>query len=198
MFGDKPNTDATAASTNTFGAAPSAAPSLFSKPAENSTFGGFGNKEKDATEPPKSMFGTKSDGATNAFAAPATDKPMFGAPAPTQAEKPAMFGHAQMHELWIQLSSVWRMSQPLGLNSIDREGPFTGMLPLAHSEQEVEERRRTIWAVYILDRILSACVPWSMNINDDDFCVNFPAAEEVFQSESMKVCCLPPLAVELS
>lgn len=105
-----------------------------------------------------------------------------------------MFGLSQMHELWPFLGQVWRMCQPLGLNVLDNEAQFKrSWLPLARSEQENEERRRTMWAVYILDRVVSVSVPWSMNILDDEFCVNFPASEEVFQSASMNVRTpLPP------
>jgi hypothetical protein len=98
-----------------------------------------------------------------------------------------MFGLGQLSQMWIFLSSIWRMCQPLGLHQIDASSPFKGFLPEPRSEQELEERRRTVWAVYILDRLASIPVPWTMNIVDREFCVNFPAPEETFQNGSMQV-----------
>jgi len=101
-----------------------------------------------------------------------------------------MFGLAQMSQMWIFLGSVWRMCLPLGFHHIDSNSfsYHKGFLPEPRSELEIEERRRTVWAVYILDRLASTSVPWTMCVVDSEFCVNFPASEEVFQNGSMEVC----------
>lgn len=101
-----------------------------------------------------------------------------------------MYGTSQMSELWVFLSAVWRMCVPLGLHQLDANivGGPRGFLPHPRSEQELEERRRTMWAVYLIDRLVTYSVGWSMNINDRDFCVNFPASEQEFQSGSIEVC----------
>ncbi|KAF8540695.1 hypothetical protein BDD12DRAFT_804349 [Trichophaea hybrida] len=99
-----------------------------------------------------------------------------------------MFGLAQMSQIWIFLGSVWRMCLPLGFHHIDSNtfSHHRGFLPEPRSELEIEERRRTVWAVYILDRLASISVPWTMCVVDSEFCVNFPVSEEVFQNGSME------------
>ena len=100
-----------------------------------------------------------------------------------------MFGLAQMSEMWMFLSTVWRMCLPLGLHQIDSSAPMVrGFIPEPRNELELEERRRTVWAVYILDRLTGISVPWTMCIVDSEFCVNFPVSEETFQNGSMEVC----------
>ncbi|KAI5781941.1 hypothetical protein EDC01DRAFT_619439 [Geopyxis carbonaria] len=97
-----------------------------------------------------------------------------------------MYTQGNLGEFWVFLGSVWRMCLPLGLHHLDNpEASLRGTMPLAKNEQELEERRRTMWAVYILDRLVSVSVNWTMNIIDDEFDVNFPVSEEVFQSGSI-------------
>jgi hypothetical protein len=105
-----------------------------------------------------------------------------------------LYGTAKISEGWIFFSSVWRMCLPLGLHTLDSSrGAFPGFLPHPRSEQDLEERRRAIWAVYIFDRLSSYAVGWPMCVNDREFCVNFPAPEETFQSGSIEVSCLQSL-----
>jgi hypothetical protein len=97
-----------------------------------------------------------------------------------------MFGLAEMSPVWVFLSSVWRICLPLGFHQIDsNSSAYRGFLPDPRSELEIEERRRTAWAVFILDRLVSSVVPWTASVVDSEFCVNFPVSEEVFQSGSM-------------
>jgi hypothetical protein len=100
-----------------------------------------------------------------------------------------MFGLAQMSQMWVFLGQVWRICLPLGFHQIDSSNSpaYRGFLPDPRSELEIEERRRTVWAVYILDRLVSISVPWTMCVVDSEFCVNFPVSEEVFQNGSMEV-----------
>ncbi|TGZ77645.1 hypothetical protein EX30DRAFT_351626 [Ascodesmis nigricans] len=73
-----------------------------------------------------------------------------------------------------------------GLNTIDRSSPSLLPLPLPRSEQDLEERRRTAWSVYILDRLLHLGRPSiPPTIRDDAWCVNFPCAEERFQENAV-------------
>ena len=99
-----------------------------------------------------------------------------------------MFGLAQMSQMWIFLGSVWRMCSPLGFDRIDSNSAFRGFLPDPRNELEIEERRRTVWAIFILDRLATTSVPWPVCIDDSQFNVNFPVSEEVFQSGSLEVC----------
>lgn len=98
-----------------------------------------------------------------------------------------MLGLGQFSELWMFMALVWRMCIPLGFNQIDRNvSGINPLLPQARSEQELEERRRTVWAIYILDRLSTAASPFTSCIEDRMFCVNFPAPEETFQNGSME------------
>lgn len=111
-----------------------------------------------------------------------------------------MIGLAELSQMWIFLASVWRMCTFLGFHQIDANSAVgaghyaRGFLPEPRSELEIEERRRTVWAVYILDRLVGSSVPWAMCVVDNEFRVNFPVSEEVFQDGSMEVglFSLPP------
>ena len=100
------------------------------------------------------------------------------------------FVTAELSELWIFLGKGYRMSNPLGLHQIDspRRGRFPGFLPHPKSEQDLEERRRAAWGLYVLDSFFSCSCGWPLAINDRDFCVNFPVDEDVFQSGEIEVC----------
>ncbi|KAI5802759.1 fungal-specific transcription factor domain-containing protein [Pyronema domesticum] len=98
-----------------------------------------------------------------------------------------MFGCAEMSEMWMFLGSVWRMCLPMGFHQIDGNHNSCNpkFSPEPRNELELEERRRTVWAIYILDRLTSISVPWTMSVVDSEFCVNFPVSEEAFQNGSM-------------
>lgn len=99
------------------------------------------------------------------------------------------FVRSEMSELWVFLAKAYRMCNPLGLHQIDspRRNRFAGFLPHPKSEQDLEERRRAAWGVYVLNSFLSYSTGWPLQINDRDFCVNFPVDEEVFQSGEIEV-----------
>ncbi|KAG0124843.1 hypothetical protein HOY82DRAFT_173303 [Tuber indicum] len=113
------------------------------------------------------------------------------------------FVTAELSELWIFLGKGYRMSNPLGLHQIDspRRGRFQGFLPHPKSEQDLEERRRAAWGLYVLDSFCSCSCGWPLAINDRDFCVNFPVDEDVFQSgeiEKMSHIVVEPFAHNLA
>ncbi|RPA97602.1 hypothetical protein L873DRAFT_1771169 [Choiromyces venosus 120613-1] len=113
------------------------------------------------------------------------------------------FVTAELSELWIFLGKGYRMSNPLGLHQIDspRRGRFPGFLPHPKSEQDLEERRRAAWGLYVLDSFFSCSCGWPLAINDRDFCVNFPVDEDVFQSgeiEKMSHIVVEPFAHNLA
>lgn len=99
------------------------------------------------------------------------------------------FVTAELSELWVFLAKGYRMSNPLGLHQIDspRRGRFSGFLPHPRSEQDLEERRRAAWGIYLMDSFFSCSCGWPLVVNDRDFCVNFPVDEEVFQSGEIEV-----------
>jgi hypothetical protein len=99
-----------------------------------------------------------------------------------------LFGLAQMSQLWILQSSVSRLCISLNLNLIDSGGPRLWGLDITHlTALEIEEIRRTAWASFILDRLVTSSVPWSACIADADFRVNFPVSEQLFQAGSKQV-----------
>ncbi|RPB08252.1 hypothetical protein P167DRAFT_568078 [Morchella conica CCBAS932] len=110
---------------------------------------------------------------------------------------------AEMAELWVYLAKAYRMCTPLGLHEIDspRRSGRAGVGPLARSEQELEEQRRAVWAVFVLDRLVSWAPGWPTVVDERVFCVNFPVDEAVFQSgeiEQMSHIVIEPFAHQLS
>jgi hypothetical protein len=62
-----------------------------------------------------------------------------------------------------------RLAQMLGLHRIDGEEAFVkNILPPAKDWIELEERRRTFWAVFYGDRWASSGTGWPMVINEAD------------------------------
>ncbi|KAI9848272.1 MAG: hypothetical protein M1837_000536 [Sclerophora amabilis] len=90
---------------------------------------------------------------------------------------------ADMAEVWVLLGKAYRMACPLGFHQIDTKR--TGVVGFARPPrtlEEKEERRRVMWALYLLDRGLSSGCGWPLAINDRHFMVNFPIEDDVFQS----------------
>ncbi|KAL7273131.1 hypothetical protein RUND412_004028 [Rhizina undulata] len=98
--------------------------------------------------------------------------------------------NADYRELWFFIAKVYRMACVLGLSHIDssRQSAFSVLYYLPHpkSEQDLEERRRAFWGIYVLDRYISLGYDWAMAISDRDIFVNFPIRDDVFQSGEIK------------
>ncbi|KAK6359051.1 hypothetical protein TWF696_000221 [Orbilia brochopaga] len=93
-----------------------------------------------------------------------------------------LFLRAEMSECWIFLGKTWRMACPLGLNRIDAKKRGCNIIPgNLDNARAIEEMRRTIWALFLLDRSLSFVCGWPFAIDDRQFMVNTPVEENIFQ-----------------
>lgn len=98
------------------------------------------------------------------------------------------FSSAYMSEMWTYLGKACRYVGVLGWNRIDSGRPQSPFSPSPKSELEVEERRQTVWQLYLLDRVLSSLNSWPMVLYDRNFLVNFPIDQEAFQAGELEVC----------
>lgn len=70
---------------------------------------------------------------------------------------------------WMSCGSASRLAIMLGLNQMD--SPQRRMEPLfcpPHDRIELEERRRTFWAAFDIDRIASITTGWPASIDEQD------------------------------
>lgn len=66
---------------------------------------------------------------------------------------------------WLSLGRACRLIQPLGLYKIDCEHNILAEA-MEHSPTETEERRRTFWMVYCVDRLVSIRNNWPLNFSE--------------------------------
>ncbi|KFH46578.1 Lactose regulatory protein-like protein [Hapsidospora chrysogenum ATCC 11550] len=76
-------------------------------------------------------------------------------------------------------SRAVRLSQVLGIHLLDGPGAVNPSMPPPRDWVEMEERRRTFWAVFYLDRGTSSSATWPVLI---DVTTRLPASEEAYQS----------------
>lgn len=85
--------------------------------------------------------------------------------------------------LWIFLGKSWRLACSHGYNRIDTKLEITpAYAPLPSSEVEREERRRTMWTLFMFDRGGSFAIGWPHAINEKYFVVNQPLDDRSFQT----------------
>ena len=70
----------------------------------------------------------------------------------------------------------------IGLHRVDGTGlDVKQCLPPARDWTEREERRRTFWMAFCLDRFASIGTGWPLMIDEKDISTNLPASEEAFE-----------------
>ncbi|KAL1843150.1 hypothetical protein VTJ49DRAFT_2900 [Mycothermus thermophilus] len=104
--------------------------------------------------------------------------------------------HAQTHVLlasyefkwmyfpraWMSAGSAVRLAQMVGLHRLDGAGlDVKQCLPPPRDWTEREERRRTFWMAFCLDRFGSIGTGWPMSIDEKDILSNLPASDEAFE-----------------
>ncbi|KAL2259600.1 hypothetical protein VTK26DRAFT_6660 [Humicola hyalothermophila] len=83
---------------------------------------------------------------------------------------------------WMSSGSAVRLSQMISLHRQDGAGlDVKQCLPQARDWTEREERRRTFWMAFCLDRFASIGTGWPMTIEEKDIMTNLPASEEAFE-----------------
>lgn len=87
-------------------------------------------------------------------------------------------------EAWFFLGKACRLAHFLGFDRVDcgRKERLISMAPQTRDAIELEERRKTIWALFLLDRSLSCLAGFSLAIDDRHFHVNFPIDDVQFQA----------------
>ncbi|RYO73852.1 hypothetical protein DL766_010638 [Monosporascus sp. MC13-8B] len=103
--------------------------------------------------------------------------------------------HAQTHALlasyefkmmyfpraWQSTGQAVRLCQMIGLHRLDHSGlEVKQCLPGPRDWTEREERRRTFWMAFCLDRYASIGTGWPMSIDERDVMTNLPATEGSF------------------
>ncbi|KAL2122554.1 hypothetical protein VTJ04DRAFT_3009 [Mycothermus thermophilus] len=104
--------------------------------------------------------------------------------------------HAQTHVLlamyefkwmyfpraWMSTGSAVRLAQMISLHRLDGAGlDVKQCLPPPRDWTEREERRRTFWMAFTLDRFASIGTGWPMTIDEKDILSNLPASDEAFE-----------------
>ncbi|KAL2269861.1 hypothetical protein VTJ83DRAFT_2045 [Remersonia thermophila] len=104
--------------------------------------------------------------------------------------------HAQTHVLlasyefkwmyfpraWMSTGSAVRLAQMIALHRLDGAGlDVKQCLPPPRDWTEREERRRTFWMAFCLDRFGSIGTGWPMSVDEKDILSNLPASDEAFE-----------------
>jgi len=69
---------------------------------------------------------------------------------------------------WMSVGKCIRLVQMIGLHRLDKHGSHIGVILDAEGFIELEEQRRTFWAVYITDRFANKVSGWPMSINEHE------------------------------
>ncbi|EPS33564.1 hypothetical protein PDE_08526 [Penicillium oxalicum 114-2] len=82
---------------------------------------------------------------------------------------------------WLSVGKATRLALMLGLNRLDGTGLDVkqSMVP-PKDWTEREERRRTFWMAFCVDRYSSVGTGWPMVIDENDIMTNLPASDEAF------------------
>ncbi|PHH67803.1 hypothetical protein CDD80_502 [Ophiocordyceps camponoti-rufipedis] len=106
---------------------------------------------------------------------------------------------------WINTGSAVRLAQMIGLHRLDGSGlDVKQCLPPPKDWTEREERRRTFWMTFCLDRYASIGTGWPMTIDERDIMTKLPASDEAFdmskpeQTQTLPESLSPSGAAKLS
>ncbi|KAK4560456.1 hypothetical protein LTR86_005652 [Recurvomyces mirabilis] len=82
---------------------------------------------------------------------------------------------------WMSSGRGSRMAQMMGLHRMDGAGlDVKQCLPPPKDWTEREERRRTFWMAFAVDRYSSIGTGWPMSIEEGDICTNLPCTEQAY------------------
>ena len=83
---------------------------------------------------------------------------------------------------WMSAGRACRMAQMMGLHRMDGTGlDVKQCLPPPKDWTEREERRRTFWMAFAIDRYSSIGTGWPMTIEEKDILTSLPADEEAYE-----------------
>ncbi|KAK3950548.1 fungal-specific transcription factor domain-containing protein [Pseudoneurospora amorphoporcata] len=90
---------------------------------------------------------------------------------------------------WVTAGRAFRLVQLARLHEID--SPERAMLQQGEDPVVVEERRRTFWVAYCLDRFISLKNQWPLTLMEEVICTHLPSPELSFQSgQPIQMCFL--------
>jgi hypothetical protein len=85
----------------------------------------------------------------------------------------ALYEYKMMHfpQAWLTTGRGTRLAQMMGLHRLDSLGlDVKQTLPTSTDWNEKEERRRTFWMAYAMDRYASIGTGWPMIVDERDVC----------------------------
>ncbi|KAF1831864.1 binuclear zinc transcription factor [Decorospora gaudefroyi] len=83
---------------------------------------------------------------------------------------------------WLSAGRAVRLAQMMQLHRLDGAGlDVKQCLPPPKDWTEREERRRTFWMAFCVDRYASIGTGWPMTIDERDILTNLPASDEAFE-----------------
>jgi Fungal specific transcription factor domain len=89
---------------------------------------------------------------------------------------------------WQLIGKAWRQACSVGLNRIDADPEgIPGLLAPARDMREKEERRRTMWLLFLLDRGMSFPTGRPHAVDERQFMVNLPVDDAIFQEAGVLV-----------
>ncbi|KAF2266835.1 hypothetical protein CC78DRAFT_458439 [Lojkania enalia] len=93
---------------------------------------------------------------------------------------------------WMSAGRAVRLAQMMQLHRLDGIGlDVKQCLPPPKDWTEREERRRTFWMAFCIDRYASIGTGWPMSIDERDILTNLPSTEDAFdKSKPMPTCTL--------
>ncbi|KAI5800097.1 fungal-specific transcription factor domain-containing protein [Geopyxis carbonaria] len=82
---------------------------------------------------------------------------------------------------WLSTGRATRLAQMMGLHRLDGQGlEVKQCLPVPKDWIEKEERRRTFWHIFCVDRYASMGTGWPMTIEERDILTNLPVTDDAF------------------
>ncbi|KAL8666547.1 MAG: hypothetical protein Q9202_001345 [Teloschistes flavicans] len=115
------------------------------------------------------------------------------------------FQHMYFPRAWSSVGRSVRLAMMMGFNRIDGAGmDVKQVLPPPRDWTEREERRRTFWMAYCIDRYASMGTGWPLAIDENDIMTNLPSHEENYEKSipqdtvSLSKCMTPEGAANLS
>ncbi|RPB14964.1 hypothetical protein P167DRAFT_552229 [Morchella conica CCBAS932] len=83
---------------------------------------------------------------------------------------------------WLSTGRAVRLAQMMGMHRLDGVGlDVKQCLPAPKDWCEREERRRTFWVAFCIDRYASIGTGWPMTVEEKDILTNLPSTEEAYE-----------------
>ncbi|CAG8935911.1 unnamed protein product [Penicillium salamii] len=91
------------------------------------------------------------------------------------------FRYMGYRRAWLTAGRAFRIIQLAKLHEIDRLNDVGMTIALPDIWAEAEEKRRTYWLAYCLDRFLNITDEWPLSLHEEALCTYLPASEAEFQ-----------------